>query len=119
MADINEIMSRITCGRCEIIGLGRSNLPLCAFLSKKALLRPIGSANAKADVAEVERECLKRINELGIGAQGFGGKITAIGVNCEIAPTHIAGLPVAINIQCHCVRVQKAVVKSDKTVFAE
>lgn len=47
---------------------------------------------------------LQKINALGIGAQGFGGKTTALGVACEIMPTHIAGLPVAVNIQCHCVR---------------
>lgn len=98
------------------VGIG-GTFDLCAFLSKKALLRPVGEPNKREDVAAIERECLKRINELGIGAQGFGGDTTAIGVNCEIAPTHIAGLPVAVNIQCHCVRAEKAVVKKDETVF--
>lgn len=79
----------------------------CALLAKKALTREVGSRNPRRDVAQIEEEALERINALGIGAQGFGGKVTAIGVSCEIAPTHIAGLPVAVNIQCHCVRCEK------------
>ena len=79
----------------------------CAFLAKKALTRDVGSRNAREDVAAIEEEALRRINALGIGAQGFGGKVTALGVSCEIAPTHIAGLPVAVNIQCHCIRCEK------------
>ena len=81
----------------------------CAFLAKKALTREVGSRNHRKDVAEIELEALEKINALGIGAQGFGGKTTAIGVSCEIAPTHIAGLPVAVNIQCHCVRCEKEI----------
>ena len=81
----------------------------CAFLAKKALTREIGSRNPRADVAKIEEEALKRVNALGIGAQGFGGGVTALGVSCEIAPTHIAGLPVAVNIQCHCVRCEKEI----------
>lgn len=76
----------------------------CALLAKKALLRAVGERHPRADVAGIEEEALARINALGIGAQGFGGRTTALGVACEIAPTHIAGLPVAVNIQCHCVR---------------
>ncbi len=79
----------------------------CALLAKKALAREVGSRNPRGDVAALEEEILQKINGLGIGAQGFGGKITALGVSCEIAPTHIAGLPVAVNIQCHCVRCEK------------
>lgn len=81
----------------------------CAYLAKKALTRDIGEHNARSDVAAIEREALERINKLNIGCQGFGGAVTAIGVSCEIAPTHIAGLPVAVNIQCHCVRCVKEV----------
>lgn len=81
----------------------------CAFLAKKALTREVGSSSPREDVAEIEKEALERINALHIGAQGFGGNVTAIGVSCEIAPTHIAGLPVAVNIQCHCVRCEKEV----------
>lgn len=79
----------------------------CAFLAKKALTREVGSEHPRADVAELEQEALAKINALGIGAQGFGGAVTALGVSCEIAPTHIAALPVAVNIQCHCVRCEK------------
>lgn len=82
----------------------------CALLAKKALTREVGSRNPRADVAEIEEEALKRINALHIGCQGFGGNTTAIGVSCEIAPTHIAGLPVAVNIQCHCVRCESEVI---------
>ena len=81
----------------------------CALLAKKALTRDVGSRNPRADVASIEEEALARINALDIGPQGFGGKTTAIGVSCELAPTHIAGLPVAVNIQCHCVRCEKEV----------
>ena len=81
----------------------------CAFLAKKALTRDVGSRNPRKDVASIEEEALARINALDIGPQGFGGKTTAIGVSCELAPTHIAGLPVAVNIQCHCVRCEKEV----------
>lgn len=79
----------------------------CAYLAKKALTRDIGTHSDRADIAQIESEALRRINELNIGCQGFHGKVTALGVNCEWAPTHIAGLPVAVNIQCHCVRCVK------------
>ena len=89
------------------VGIGGAFVS-CALLAKKALTREVGTHHSRADVAEIEKEALARVNELGIGAQGFGGTTTAIGVACEIAPTHIAGLPVAVNIQCHCVRLGKA-----------
>lgn len=94
----------VVCG----VGIG-GTFDTCAFLAKKALTRELGSFNAREDVASIEREALEKINSLGIGPQGFGGKITALGVLAEIAPTHIAGLPVAINIQCHCMRCEKCV----------
>ncbi|MGN1235172.1 MAG: fumarate hydratase, partial [Christensenellaceae bacterium] len=90
------------------VGIG-GTFDTSALLAKKALLREVGSVNPREDVAAIEAELLEKINALGIGAQGFHGKVTAIGVSCEIAPTHIAGLPVAVNIQCHCVRVAKEV----------
>lgn len=90
------------------VGIG-GTFDTCALLAKKALTREIGSFNPREDVAEIERECLRRINGLSIGCQGFGGDVTALGVSCEIAPTHIAGLPVAVNVQCHCVRCEKEV----------
>ena len=79
----------------------------CAYLAKKALTRDVGTHSEREDIAEIERKALERINALGIGCQGFHGKVTALGVSCEWAPTHIAGLPVAVNIQCHCVRCVK------------
>ncbi len=91
------------------VGIG-GNFDTCAYLAKKALTRDVGSRNGRSDVANIEKEALKRINELNIGCQGFHGKVSAIGVSCELAPTHIAGLPVAVNIQCHCVRCEKAVI---------
>ena len=79
----------------------------CAYLAKKALTRDIGTHSDREDIAAIEDEALRRINALNIGCQGFHGKTTALGVSCEWAPTHIAGLPVAVNIQCHCVRCVK------------
>ncbi|MDE6850359.1 MAG: fumarate hydratase [Clostridia bacterium] len=88
------------------VGIGGS-FDTCAYLAKKALTREIGSHSERADIAEIERVALEKINALNIGCQGFHGKTTALGVSCEWAYTHIAGLPVAVNIQCHCVRCQK------------
>ena len=82
----------------------------CAFLAKKALTRNVGESNPRTEIAEIEKKALERINSLNIGCQGFHGKITALGVSCEYAPTHIAGLPVAVNIQCHCVRCVKVTI---------
>ncbi len=90
------------------VGIG-GTFDSSAFLAKKALTRPVGSRNEREDVRYIEAESLRRINALGIGAQGFKGDTTAIGVSCEVAPTHIAGLPVAVNIQCHCVRCESEV----------
>lgn len=88
------------------VGIG-GTFDTCALLAKKALTREVGSRHARKEIAELEERALVEINALGIGPQGFGGRTSAIGVSCEIAPTHIAGLPVAINIQCHCVRCAK------------
>lgn len=89
------------------VGIGGS-FDTCAYLAKRALTREVGSHSDRADIAEIERVALERINALGIGCQGFHGKTTALGVSCEWAYTHIAGLPVAVNIQCHCIRCEKA-----------
>ena len=88
------------------VGIG-GTFDKCAYLAKKALLRPVGEHHPRADVADIEKKALERVNALSIGAQGFGGDVTALGVSCEIAPTHIAGLPVAVNVQCHCVRCEE------------
>lgn len=90
------------------VGIG-GTFDTCAFLAKKALTRDVGVPNADPAVAEIERIALQKINGFNIGCQGFHGKTTALGVACETAPTHIAGLPVAVNIQCHCVRCEKEV----------
>lgn len=75
-----------------------------ALLAKQALLRPTDQRNPDPYYAEMEADLLARINSLGIGPQGFGGKTTALAVNIETFPTHIAGLPVAVNINCHVTR---------------
>jgi len=78
------------------------------LLAKKALLRPIGQPNPDPEIAALEKELLTRINELGIGPMGVGGSTTALAVHVEARPTHIASLPVAINLQCHCSRHKEA-----------
>lgn len=91
-----------------IVGVGiGGNFETCALLAKKALLRDVGSFHPKEHIRELEQVMLKRINELGIGPQGLGGCTTAIAVHIETAPTHIASLPVGINIGCHVCRHKK------------
>lgn len=85
------------------VGIG-GDFESCALLSKKALCRDTKERNENEYYAGLEKELLKKINELGIGPQGFGGETTALAVNIEYAPTHIAGLPVAVNIGCHVTR---------------
>lgn len=75
-----------------------------AALAKRALLRPLDVPNPDPYYAEMERTLLEEINALGIGPQGFGGRTTALGLAIETAPTHVAGLPVAVNISCHATR---------------
>lgn len=88
-----------------IIGVGiGGDFEQVALLSKKALCRDIGTHNENAFYAELEDELLTRVNASNIGPQGFGGDTTALGLNIEYAPTHIAGLPVAVNIGCHVTR---------------
>lgn len=85
------------------VGIG-GTFDKCALLAKKALMRSTGERNPDPYYAALEAELLARINALGVGPQGFGGKTTALAVNIETAPTHIAGLPVAVNINCHVTR---------------
>ena len=85
------------------VGIGGS-FDKAAYLAKKALIRPINTSNSSAFYKDLEVELLDEINKLGIGPQGFGGKTTALGLNIETYPTHIAGLPVAVNINCHATR---------------
>ena len=85
------------------VGIG-GTFDKCALLAKKALLRELGAPSPQPFYAELERELLGRINALGIGPQGFGGRTTALAVHIETMPTHIAGLPCAVNINCHVAR---------------
>ncbi|MFZ5354220.1 MAG: fumarate hydratase [Bacillota bacterium] len=88
-----------------IVGVGiGGTMEKAALISKKALFRSLDAANRDSFYAELEKELLKRINNLGIGPQGLGGITTALGVNIETYPTHFAGLPVAVNITCHASR---------------
>ena len=85
-----------------VVGVGvGGTFEKCALLAKKALTRDIDSENSIEYVAELEKELLNEINKLNIGPGGLGGKVTALGVNIETYPTHIAGLPVAVNMCCH------------------
>jgi fumarate hydratase subunit alpha len=85
------------------VGLG-GTFEKAALLAKRALLRPVGRFSDIEHIRELEEELLEKINGLGIGPQGLGGKITALGVHIETYPTHIAGLPVAVNMGCHVTR---------------
>lgn len=88
-----------------VVGVGvGGNFEMAALLAKKALLRPIGSHSDKPHLREMEEELLQRMNSLGIGPQGLGGVTTVLGVNVESFPTHIAGMPIAVNISCHVTR---------------
>ena len=88
-----------------VVGVGvGGNFEMAAYLAKKALLRPIGSHSDKPHLREMEEELLERMNNLGIGPQGLGGVTTVLGVNVESYPTHIAGMPIAVNISCHVTR---------------
>ncbi len=91
------------------VGVGGS-FEKSAILAKKALLRPVGSRNPDEEVAAIEADLLKAVNNSGIGPMGFGGTTTALGVHMEIHPCHIASLPVAVNIQCHADRHKEAVI---------
>jgi len=93
-----------------IVGVGiGGTADKATILAKKALLRPVGDPNPDPEVAELEREILKRVNSLGVGPQGFGGSTTALAVHVEAFPAHIASLPAAVNLQCHSARHKEAV----------
>lgn len=94
-----------------IVGVGiGGTFDKAALMAKKAMLLPADSRNEDEYYADMEEELLERINSLGIGPQGFGGRTTALAVNIIAAPTHIAGLPVAVNINCHVSRHEEAVI---------
>jgi len=94
-----------------IVGIGiGGTIEKTTLIAKKALLRTIGEYNSNPVVANLEKELLEEINNLGIGPQGFGGRMTALAVNIETFPAHIASMPVAINIQCHAARHKEAII---------
>jgi len=95
-----------------VVGVGvGGTLEVAAGLARKALLRPLISENEDIRYAELEGELLQRINDLDIGVQGLGGRVTCLGVHVEHCPTHIAGLPVAVNISCYALRQASAVIE--------
>ena len=93
-----------------IIGVGiGGTAEQTLMLAKRALLRKVGESNPEAEFAELEREILQRINNLGIGPMGYGGRVTALAVHVEVLPAHIASLPVAVNLQCHSARHKETI----------
>lgn len=109
-----EIVKNASNNPCPpmVIGVGiGGDFEQCALLSKKALCRSTDIRNEDEFYANMEKELLEEINMLNIGPQGFGGDTTALAVNIETAPTHIAGLPVAVNIGCHVTRHATSEVK--------
>jgi fumarate hydratase subunit alpha len=93
-----------------IIGVGiGGTTDKTMFIAKKALLRQVGEPSPDPEVADLEREILERVNNLGIGAMGYGGTVTALAVHVETFPCHIASMPVAVNMQCWCARRAEAI----------
>lgn len=93
-----------------IVGVGiGGTVEKTIMLAKRALLRRVGEPNPDTEVAELEKEILQRVNNLGIGPQGFGGRTTALAVHAEVFPCHIASMPVAVNLQCHSARHKEAI----------
>ena len=94
-----------------IVGVGiGGTAEKCMLLAKKALIRKVGESNPERETSELERDILQEVNGLGIGAMGYGGRITALAVHAEVFPTHIASLPVAVNLQCHSARHEEIVI---------
>jgi fumarate hydratase subunit alpha len=91
------------------VGIG-GTFENAALLAKEALLRPIGSENREPELAALEAEILEKINKLGIGPQGLGGRTTSLAVHINMMPCHIASLPLAVNIQCHAQRHKEAII---------
>ncbi len=93
-----------------IVGVGiGGTIDQTTLIAKKALLRPVGQPHPDPEVADLEAEILDRVNRLGIGPQGLGGKVTALAVHVDTFPCHIASMPVAVNIQCHSARHKEAI----------
>ena len=110
--EVVDAVTRAGANPCPpiVIGVGvGGNLEKCALLAKKALLRDLGDPNPDPRVAALEAELLEAVNKTGIGPQGLGGTVTALAVHIDTFPTHIAQLPVGINIGCHAYRHKTAV----------
>jgi len=98
-----------------VVGVGvGGTMEKATFLAKKALIRSLGEANSDPRIAKIEQELLERINRLGIGPQGFGGTVTALAVHMEVFPTHIGGMPVAVNLNCHATRHQEIILEGSE-----
>ena len=109
-----DIVKKASSNPCPpmVIGVGiGGDFEQCAILSKRALCRNLDKPNQNEFYADLEKELLNLVNELNIGPQGFGGDTTALGLNIEYAPTHIAGLPVAVNIGCHVTRHKSEILR--------
>lgn len=104
---VENVVSQAGSNPCPpiVVGVGiGGDFEKCAYLAKLALCRDVNQRNPLPLYEQLEKDMLERINRLGIGPQGFGGTVTALAVNIEQAPTHIAGLPVAVNVGCHVTR---------------
>jgi fumarate hydratase subunit alpha len=107
------VVSEVGVNSCPplIVGVGIGGTAgRTMVLAKKALLRKVCEPNPDPEVAQLEKDILDRVNELGLGPVGFGGSNTALSVHAEVYPCHISALPVAVNLQCHCARVKEEVV---------
>ncbi|MCQ2416192.1 MAG: fumarate hydratase [Oscillospiraceae bacterium] len=110
---VTDVIAKAGSNPCPpiVVGVGiGGDFEQCAYLAKKALCRDVALRNPKALYADLEQRMLESVNRLGIGPQGFGGTVTALAVNIEEAPTHIAGLPIAVNVGCHVTRHASAVI---------
>jgi fumarate hydratase subunit alpha len=107
-----DLVSEVNSNACPpvIIGVGiGGTTDKTMFIAKKALLRKVGEPSPDSEVADLEREILEKVNNLGIGAMGYGGTVTALAVHVETFPCHIASMPVAVNMQCWCARRAEAI----------
>ncbi len=113
IAFVTEVVSKAGSNPCPpiVVGVGiGGDFEYCAYLAKLALCRDVSVRNPKERYAGLEAKMLESINKLGIGPQGFGGTVTALAVNIEESATHIAGLPIAVNIGCHVTRHASGVI---------
>lgn len=113
IAFVTDVVSKAGSNPCPpiVVGVGiGGDFEYCAYLAKLALCRDVSVRNPKERYADLEAKMLESINKLGIGPQGFGGTVTALAVNIEESATHIAGLPIAVNIGCHVTRHASSVI---------